>query len=164
MEWKLKSGEAVVDRYNSHLHQSAVPLLPEALARIESKGRNFLIEQADFGQPIGESICVATGPGDEIVFAKRPKRFGLTRFVKNRQAEPTSVVTLILKTADGQPGFILVTAFVGPLAEKEPWDSTIRNAEERQRSLVFWNSHALVWGGEETITGTETSRCPWEGV
>lgn len=159
---KLKSGEAVVDRYNSHLHESVMPLLPEAFARVESAGRKFLVCELDFGRVVGESNCVATGPGDEIVFAKRPKRLGLTRFVKNRQAEPTSFAVVILKTADGEPGaYALVTAFIGQLAEKEPWDKNIQNANERQRSLAFWNSHALVWGCEEVISGTETAACPW---
>ena len=85
MEWKLKSGERVVDRHRSHLHESVVPLLPAALAQIDSNGRNYFVEGVDFDQPIGETICVATGPGDEIVYAQRPNRAGLTRFVENGQ-------------------------------------------------------------------------------
>jgi hypothetical protein len=154
---RLKSGEVVVDRYNSHLHESVLPLLPEALAKIETMGRSFLIEEVVFDHIIGETTCVGTGSTDEIVFAKRPKRFGLTRFVKNRRPEPCSSVVVILKTADGQPGaYVLVTSFVGGKPEPEPWD---RNATGN--SVAFWSSHALIWGSEEIVLGTETTQCPW---
>ncbi len=106
---------------------------------------------------VGESVCVTTELRDQIVYAQRPKRFGLTRFVKNRKPEPCKSVVVILKTADGQPGaYVLVTAFIGQKAEPEPWD---RNATANSRE--FWNSHALVWGAEPIIEATETPVCPW---
>jgi len=154
---ELKSGEVVVDRFHSHLHRGVAPLLPEALARIESNGRDFLVEEVDFGRPIGETICVPTGPGDEIVFAKRPKRFGLTRFVKNRKPEPSSSVTVVLKvTGEDRGAYVLLSAFIGGKPEPEPWD---KNATEK--SVAFWVSHALVWGCEPVVPGTETTVCPW---
>jgi hypothetical protein len=165
-EWKLKSGEVVVDRYRSHLHQDAALHLPEALARIESKGREFFVEEVDLGRPIGETICVSTGPADLIVYAKRPKRWGHSRFILNRKPEPCSSLVVILKKAEDIGGYVLITAFVGCRPQPEPWDqknfsqqSNPREAEKLARE--FWSSHALVWGSEETIPGTETNRCPW---
>ena len=153
---KLKSKEDVVDRYQSHLHPSVLAVLPEALAKIETKGRSFIIEEVQMGRIIGETTCVITGSDDIIVFAQRPKRFGHTRFVKNRAAEPCSSVVVILKTADEQPeAYVLITAFIGSKPEPEPWD---RNATPN--SINFWNEHALIWGSEP-ITGTETAVCPW---
>lgn len=154
--WVLKSGEIVVDRHQSHLHQSVAHLLPDALSQIETRGRNFFIEEVDFGRPIGETICVATGHDDKIVYAKRPKRFGFSRFVKNRTPEPCDRIMVILKRDDFKDYYVLITAFVGHRPEPEPWD---RNANGN--SLAFWNSHALVWGCEPVIPGTETSKCPW---
>lgn len=156
MNLRLSSGEAVVDRHSSHLHPGVEQLLPEALSRIESFERQFLVEEVDFGRPVGETICVTTVAGDEIVYAQRPKRFGLSRFVKNRVPEPSSVVTVILKRDDREGVYVLITAFVGSAAPPEPWD---RNATEE--SVVFWSSHALIWGVEPTIPGTETRECPW---
>jgi len=164
----LRSGEAVVDRFRSHAATHELNgLLTDALARVSSGGRRFLVEVVDFGRPIGESICVATGPGDEIVFAARPGRRGLTRFVKNRKPAPCSSVVVILKRDDADPRlFVLVTAFIGGQPQPEPWDRNAfaraenpREAEVAARS--YWSSHALVWGCEETIPGTETTRCPW---
>jgi len=149
------SGEEVVDRFRSHIHPSARPFLLEALARVEIKGRAFLAEAVDFGRPIGESILVHTGPEDEIVFAQRPGRRGRTRFVKNRKPAPCNTVTVVLKRGDSG-AMVLVSAFIGPKPEPEPWD---RNATERSRE--FWSNNALVWGVEETVSGTETVQCPW---
>ena len=160
---RLRSGEMVIDRYNSHLKDGIAQILPDALALMESSGRKYIVEEVVFDRPIGETICVATGPGDEIVFAKRPKRFGLTRFVKNCAPEPCSSVVVILKTADGEADigkYVLVTAFIGKRPEPEPWD--LKNfaqqenpAEAERKAQEFWSSHALIWGREEIIPGTE---------
>ena len=155
MNWKLASGEAVLDRYNSHAHNSVRHLLPDVFARVLSQGRNFFIEEVDLDQIIGETVCVPTTDADEIVWAQRPKRFGLTRFVKNRTAEQCSKVVVILKKGD-RGDYVLITAFVGSRPEPEPWD---RNATPK--SVEFWSTHALVWGSEEIIHGTETNQCPW---
>jgi len=154
---RLASGEVVVDRCNSHLREDAARFLPDALARIGAKGREFLIEEVDFGRPIGETICILTGPEDSIMYAKRPKRLGHTRFVMNRAPEPCSSLVVILMAAKEAPGlYVLISAFIGRKAEPEPWD---KNATAG--SVAFWNTHALVWGHEETVPGTETVICPW---
>jgi len=163
--WVLKSGEAVVDRHNSHLHEGVARFLPDALARIESGGREFFVEEVDFGRPIGETTCVATAAGDQVVFAKRPRRWGNSRFVLNRTPEQCSSLVVILK-AGGNGEYILITAFIGHRPQPEPWDH--RNFSQQQDpqlaerlSREFWSLHALVWGSEEVIPGTETARCPW---
>lgn len=151
----LASGELVVDRHQSHLHESVLPHLPAALVQINSEGRRFLIEEIEFDRIVGESVCVQTTGADEIVWAKRPGRLGHSRFVKNRRAEPCKSIVVILKAGDYGEYFI-VTAFIGHRPEPEPWD---RNATANSRD--FWNSHALVWGSEEIVPGTETTVCPW---
>ena len=159
--WVLADGAEVRDRQDSHLqtHAQAYPALlaalPEAFSKINPQGRDFIAEEADMGRVIGNSILVATSDQDEIVYAQRLNRVGLTRFVKNREAEPCRHIVVLLKKA--QEGFyILLTAFVGKLVPNEPWDE---NAEPE--SVPFWNTHALIWGHEETVPGTETSDCPW---
>jgi len=157
--WLLGSGEEVIDRPNSHVatHPTVLPLLGDALFRIYTSGREDFVEEVDFGQVVGETICVKTREGDEIVFAQRPNRKGLTRFVKNRQPEPCSAVTICLMRAKKDSYFVLQTAFVGHRAPAEPWDTEWAT----EKSLPFWNSHALVWGKEEIVAGTETDQCPW---
>ena len=154
----LASGEQVYDRHRSHIHKGVAPLLSVALARINAEDRTFLIEEVDFSQPIGETTCVETtrdSGNDKIVYARRPRRHGLTRFVKNREAEPCSAVTVILKRDDFKDYYVLITAFVGHKPEPEPWD---RNATPQSRA--FWETHALVWVTEPVESGI-TFRCPW---
>jgi hypothetical protein len=153
--WFLKGGEKVVDRHQSHLHEGVERLLPEALGRVESAGRNFLVEEVAMGRLVDETSCVETLSSDEVLYAQRPCRAGLTRFVKNREAEPCDSVVVILKKS-APTEYVLVTAFVGRRPEPEPWD---KNATEK--SVAFWQTHALVWGSEPVIPGTETTICPW---
>ena len=151
----LASGEPVYDRHNSHLHREVQELLPEIVAGVSGAER-FMVHEHDFGRVVGYCNCVATSGSDKVVYAQRPKRAGLTRFVKNRQAEPATKAVVILKRDDYEPYYVLITAFVGGLAAKEPWDPRATD-EDRE----FWETHALVWGSEEIIPGTETAVCPW---
>ena len=152
----LGSGEPVYDRPQSHTHNGVSRILSAALAKIQSEDRKFLVEEVDFGQPIGETVCVVTGFDDEIVFAKRLKRLGYSRFVKKRSPEPCNKVVVILKKDEREDYYVLITTFIGYRPEPEPWD---RNATEK--SVEFWDSHALIWRQEEIIPGTETGECPW---
>jgi hypothetical protein len=151
----LKTGETVLDRYNSHLHETAIQLLPEALSQISADGRQFIVEEVDFGRPIGVTICVTTGPGDQIIFAKRPRRFGHSRFVIGKGPTDCSVMTVILKAIENNQ-FLLMTAYIGKNAGPEPWDKFATEA-----SKEFWSKHALVWGEEPTEPGTETEEPLW---
>lgn len=162
----MKSGEIVFDRKDSHLHNEAASILPEAISRIESRERQFIVEEVGFGQLIGKTICIETGPDDQIAYAQRRNRRGLSRFVLNREAAECDSCVVILKKAADLGGYVLITAFIGHLSAPEPWDKNnfaqqANPAEAEQKSRDFWASHALVWGSEDTIPGTETTECPW---
>ena len=158
--WVLRSGEKVIDREVSHLHGNVQDFLPEVFAGLASGQREWIVHGHDFGQAVGRTVCVRTFPNDTIVFAQRLHRKGLTRFVKNREPDPCSVVTVVLRWLSEKDCYEIVTAYVGVPAEPEPWDKEDQVATEQ--SIAFWNSHALVWGSEEIIPGTETTRCPWK--
>lgn len=158
--WLLASGEAVVDRAQSHLHGDVARLLPEVFAQVNSEGRQFINQEVDLGREVGKTVCVATRPWDRIVFAQRHGRQGLTRFVIGRESEPCSSVVVIMKKREEGGGFVLLTAFVGQQAQPEPWNTTAGNFS-LAKSLEFWNSHALIWGSEPVIPGTETDEKPW---
>ena len=100
---------------------------------------------------------VTPGRGDEIVYAQRVGRTGLTRFVKNRSLEPCSTLfVLLMRDKGGAPLYVCLTAFIGRRAELEPWDPRATPA-----SREFWSREALIWGSEPIIRGTETDQCPW---
>ena len=156
----LRSGEQVFDGTPSHVlgHPTVMPFLAEALSRIYGTNRDRIYEEVDFGRLIGESNCVRTRHGDKIFFAQRRNRKGLTRFVKNRPPEPSSRVTVVL-VQQNECSYLLRTAFIGEKTPPEPWDM-----EAGMDSILFWNAHALTCGFAETMPGTETTVCPWEGA
>ena len=123
------------------------------------EGELFFVRTVDFGRDIGVSACVETSQSDEILFAQREGRQGLTRFVKNKNPDPTSLLTFGLKKDEmsDRNEYLCIFAFFGPKAEPEPWD---KNATEAARS--FWKDHALVWGFNPIIPGTETNTPPPE--
>jgi hypothetical protein len=157
----LKGGTVVRDRFSSHLHQQGniEQLLSEAVGTIEPNDRSFIVESVDFEHQIGVSNCVSTTQEDSIIFAQRKGRGGLTRFALNRNPEPTSHLSFGLKRDEdgGKPQYICMFAFIGPKAEPEPWDKNMS-----PESKVFWQTHALAWGSEPVIPGTETSESPEE--
>lgn len=156
----LKGGAIVVDRFNSHIHDGPVAkLIPEALQHIDPAGRSFIVAEVDLGRPVGESICVSTSENDEIIFAQRRGRAGLTRFVKNKAPAPSSLMTVILKRTEAAPKaqYVLITGYIGPNAGPEPWD-----AYATEESHSFWSTHALAWGSAPIVPGTEQTEVPPE--
>lgn len=145
--WHLQSGEVV--KIYRPLPQ-VESLLAEALSRIDASGRRFFVETVNFGRPIGETTLVRTCPDDEIIYAQRPGRSGLTRFVKDRTPESCTTLVVVLKRVATDEDYVLVDAFVGIRAEPEPWDEqSFRAAADpikaREESKNFWSSHAVVW-------------------
>jgi hypothetical protein len=136
----LASGEAVYDRYNSHSKLSP-ELLREALGKVSMQGE-YAAVSVEFDRVVGATTCVKTTKSDRIIFAHRPNRRGRTRFVLDREPEPTQTVSLVLKRREQDAGeVILISSWCGALAEPEPWDANATpNSEE------FWATHALIWG------------------
>lgn len=163
VEWRLADGSRVIDRDDSHFlsqHREVWAILPEALAKINLQGLDFLSVQVDMGRVVGQTIRVETKPWDEIVYAQRLGRQGLTRLVKNRQPEPCSSVVVVLKKGNGNY-YVLMTAFFGTNCPLEPWDPLLTTPEERREAVEFWNRNALLWDYQDIVAGTETTACPW---
>lgn len=157
----LQSGEKVYDQSPSHIHENAAPYIKEALQRVHSESRKKFDAVVDFGKPIGISSLVMTTDNDNIVFAQRVNRKGLSRLVKNRKGKPTSTLLIGLKKAEDEPDAYLVAAsFIGLPSKNEPWDT--KTEEERKESCAFWNKRAIIYGTEPLVQGTETTKYPWE--
>lgn len=146
-----QDGLWVFDRSNSHLHPEAEPYLADALAVITLGEREFAVECLDFQRPIGWAHCVATAPGDQIVYAVRKGRAGHTRFVLGRQPEPSRLLTVILRRGpESAPGTAtLVSAFVGGTTAREPFDPRATDDDR-----AFWATHALIWDEQSVLPET----------
>lgn len=159
MVFHLHSGEIVTDRNPTHVHVGVTTdLLAEALAQVRVVPDEQRIKQTiDLGRVIGACTRVETRAEDEIVFAQRPDRDGLTRFVKNRQPEPTTLLTISLRrTVQGD--YEIRTAYLGEPGHIEPWAAP---KERYQDAVAFWSQHALCWGYEPIVPGTGQNDCPW---
>lgn len=131
-------------------HPEVMALLQEAIEHVElPKDGSFLAVEVEMGRVIGRSGCVATPPiglDDQGFFAVRVGRTGPSRVALDTEGpETTKVVILAFVSRESRGQYVLVTSFVGELAQKEPWDPNIRSQEEFQCSLEFWGSHALVY-------------------
>jgi hypothetical protein len=113
-----------------------------------------LYVEVDLGRVIGKAHCVRTKPGDEIVYAQRENRNGLTRFVRNGSPEDCRFVVVALRKVPS--GYVLETAYIGRKAPAEPWDERYTTEESRP----FWNTHALVWGSRKDRAGNRDIRVP----
>ena len=129
-------------------------LVKEVIAATVTTGRPMWFE-TDMGRVVGVSSLVETDTTDDIAYAKRLNRDTYTRFTKNREPQPSSIVTIAIKPIDEET-YELSSAWIGPVGYSFPDDP---NAVPESRE--YWENHALVWGTQEVQPGTETKHCPW---
>lgn len=161
---KTQDGYLVYDRHKSHIHIEAIPFLEEALGKICARGEKFLVEQVVFPHVIGFSKCVPTDAYDEIIYAQRHNRHGLTRFVKNREPIEATSMVIILKQIS-KKSYVLISAYVGEIGLVEPWDWTAHcqtsdPLKSYYASVESWKRRALIWDETLVIQGTATQH-PW---
>lgn len=113
--------------------------------------------QIDTGEVIGTTDLLLTTQEDDIVYAKRVARSTYSRFVKNKQPTPTSTIVVDIRHDRNSPtDYFLYTTYIGPLTPSFPGGNYLP-----EQSIEFWSTHALVWGTQEIIPGSETTICPW---
>lgn len=140
---------------NASARYSKLKELLKELLITQSFQEKEVYRDYDIGKIVGLSDLVETDANDEIIYAKRLNREGYTRFVKNRNPEPTSYLTVYLKQ-DEEQKYELVSAWIGKTCPAFPDDEYAI-----PESKPFWDKHALVWGNQPIISGTETTGCPW---
>ncbi|MGB0861729.1 MAG: hypothetical protein ACPG19_06700 [Saprospiraceae bacterium] len=150
-----KDKKRIIDRPKSHLHKGiTTKLLTQICANVECGKQKKLKVQLNFRKEVGVTHCVPITEKDEIVYAIRKGRFGHTKFVKNREPEPTHSATIILKKV--LQHYKILTSYIGTPSELEPKDHRATTA-----SIEFWNRHALVFGSEAIEEDSITEECPW---
>lgn len=135
-------------------HPKLVDSVKKIIPTIEIIGDVFRVDR-DIGEEVGTIDLVETDEQDEVVYAKRPLRDVYSRFVKNKTSRPTSWVTIDLRKS-GDNEYSLHTAFTGRLTPSFPGGDYLPD-----QSKQFWSTHALVWGSQEIVPGSETVECPW---
>lgn len=108
----------------------------------------FFIDTFTLPPELGEVPCGLHGPatGDspvpdsECVMEVRGERGWPSRLC-DRPIRNTTTLTVIAGPHEDEP-CVLYTAFGGPLAPKEPGDTSLSD-EQRIESVAFWKDHAL---------------------
>ncbi len=169
---KLASGENVYDKPNGHVHHTIKEDLASALSRIDSKGRDEIVETVALEGKQWKLFKVKIVQGeDDLFLAQRINRRGLSVFVKNKQAELINTILVILKKNDPgrgqQDGYTVITAYAGEPAPREPWDMWFeqgKTAEEQlerkklqEESFTYWKQYAFIPDNNEfpIVSGTE---------
>lgn len=158
---QTKNGKTVyVDTQGSHAAThladtlNLLELVQEAITGIVLNKDNTYVDK-DMGRVVGLSDLVETNETDKVLYAKRLNRDNYTRFVLNRQAEPTNFVTLVLRK-DSEDNYELWSAWIGRAVPQFPGDEF-----ETPDSRPFWQNHALVWGNQIVQLNTEREDWPW---
>lgn len=115
-------------------------------AKFANQTRAF-IAYFDLPEYLGTVPCGLHGPmmGDapvpsyEVTMITRANRNGPSRMC-GRPTRPTRTVTVIAGPHEGDD-CVLYTAFGGPLAPKEPWET--EGTDAHAESVEFWAEHAL---------------------
>lgn len=144
----------VPPKTENHLraHPEVIQILSEAIGRVRlPEDRSFLATEVEMGQVVGRSGCVITlpiGTDEKAFFALRIGREKPSRVVPGIEGKETTKVVILAFPSKDSRDYVLITSFVGSLAPKEPWDQNIRSQAEREESLDFWCSNALVYDPE----------------
>lgn len=158
---KSKNGiDVYYDPENSHASThfadtpQIIPFVKKILEQTTVSG-DIMEFDTDTGVELGQSGLVETDATDEIVYAIRKNRDRHIRFTKSRTAGLSSMVTINLnRLEDGR--YNVYSAWLGSNSPPTP-NSPMANEQSRP----FWANHALVWGTQEVLPGTETTVCPW---
>jgi len=168
-KFKTADGGTILVSPKAEDHLRAHPevdgILGEAIAKVRlPQDGAFLSEEVEMERIVGRSGCVQTPPirpSDRSLFAQRIGRERPSRVVMDEGEETTKVVVLAFASRGEAGTYVLVTSWVGSLARKEPWDPMIRSQAEREETLVFWRSHALVW---DPAVMSEPFESTWDDV
>jgi hypothetical protein len=154
----------IPQRVQSHLqaHPDVLAHLPQAICKIQLPSDRKKIErEVQMGCVVGRGGIVKTSAiqiGDRTSFAVRANRKYPSRVAPPGVvgAESTTIV-IIAKPTPTKGRYELITAWVGILARKEPWDPTIASQDEFNDCLHFWRTTALVFDPATMSPAAESS-------
>lgn len=139
----------VTEKSTQHLeaHPEVASILVAAINLAVIGDRPFAEIEVDMGRVIGRKNLVAMtacSPHANAEFAIRKGRSLPSRVVTGvTEGDETSSVVIIVKWA--RPGhYVLITSWIGNLAQKEPWDNNIHGEAHFGRCLQFWCANALI--------------------
>lgn len=157
----LDGTEVYVNLINAEVSRSIakqphlIGLVKEILNKKVLTDPEVHIEQ-DMGRIVGHDYVVATKEDDNIFYAKALYEQIYTRFIRNRDPNPTQYVAITLRRVmDGQ-AYELCSARIGRSTPPRP-DAAGASLESRH----YWKMHALIHTGEPLQARTISKNCPY---
>ena len=153
-QYKTACGGTINVSQKAKIHLEAHPNvfehLREAIERIHFPVSRKKIEcEIDMGRLIGRSGVVKTVPvlgSERAKFALRANRKQPSRVSDTEKfGDETSRIVVIARPTPLETQYDLITAWIGTLAKKEPWDASIGERTEFRECLNYWSSRALVY-------------------
>jgi hypothetical protein len=135
---------------NPHLLQ----LVSEVLSKRQLTAQEVTVAY-DLGREIGYSQILETADKDAVFYAKLARNPYVTRFVKYRKNDQTSLLSLQLQ-ADEDGNYELLGVWMGPTYPPTP-DEPGATPE----SVAYWQTHAFVFNGQPVLSSTITKDWPY---
>ncbi|HNU96315.1 MAG TPA: hypothetical protein PKH95_02815 [Candidatus Magasanikbacteria bacterium] len=169
---KNKNKVFVSEKTREHLlaHPDVIQYLQEAIGKADlSEVEKIFKIEINLGKNIGKSYCIPTEPlrgKTKALFAKRKNRLGPSRVVYGQGVDCSSITLLGARSIYEPDNFVLFTAYIGHLADMEPWDINIKDGETMKSAYDFWRTHALVYDPNDKNTSfiEEPQEKTWEQV
>lgn len=161
----LASGEPVYARVEPYSDPVPCSELTDGLSTVRSGKSGIIVKELQFDHVIGKTFCVKTQEGDDVYYAKKPGEKEWFRFVRNREPEPSNILTVILSRSRDRKEYTLVHRFIGDKGETNPSrESSLfyKGMDNFIKSVDYWNHHAFVDGTKEIDPNTVTTDCPWQ--
>ncbi len=131
-----------------------IALVKELLSENKLEGKKVVLER-DLGRDIGKTDVVVTSDADSIYYAQPLKSEVYSRFAKNRYAQPSSLLTVIV-VRDSYGNYEVADTWIGANHPAFPGD-----ANATTDSKVYWETHALVQDAQVIQSKSITKTCPY---
>jgi hypothetical protein len=144
----------VSERVSGFFSKEITPeILREALLQVDFSEQSSAPVRftVDLGRIVGRAGVLPVAEinlDTPVLFAVRVGKRHATRVILDVKEPETSLLTLVIAPPkkNHPAGSKLVVAYLGPAAEKEPWDPSIDTDEEYETALQFWLTHVMIYG------------------
>ncbi|MBR2204883.1 MAG: hypothetical protein IJ898_00805 [Prevotella sp.] len=109
----------------------------------------------DFTKIIGTSHCIECPPHAKgVYFKRRGRRPYLSRMIKGKEPQETTLCTVVLRYNETAKEFIVISAWTGGQSKPELgninyFERCTDPVKEIMESAIFWTSHALIEENDE---------------
>lgn len=129
-------------------------LIKEVVSSLRLTGLQVSVEH-DMGRTIGYSEMIETRSGDTVFYARQNKAGLYMKFVKNRKADPTSILSIVLER-DDDGDYELMNVWIGKMVPDVPGSE-----KATDKSEAYWADHAIIYNGQPILLSTQTKDCPY---